>query len=270
MWDVIEPTEMTEGPSLYDGRVLVAVVPTARDWERIRDEGWYRIPLARAPERLGADYLAFYHTKSGGALRWTISHYAAVRGFRLARRRELVPDEPNHPRADDLYYRIELGPLQSLPRPIPSQKLRRVTFIATTLGRLLSAGEINELWEREAARDRLWRALLAREVPAERDYVLEGNTTRRVVDLAVPCVRGVVAVDCEGDAEARALREERPSWAGGSGQGCVLLRLGIDEINTALDGCVERVLAAINACGGPEGSEHLDGQLINDVLPEGG
>jgi hypothetical protein len=270
MWDVIEPTERTDGPSLYDGRVLVAVVPTSRDWERIRQEGWYRIPLSRAPRRLGAEYLAFYHTKSGGALRWTISHYAMVRGFRLARRRELVPDEPDHPHADDLYYRVELGPLESLPHPIPSRKLRRVTFIATTLGRLLSAGEINELWEREAARDRLWRALQAREIPAERDYVLEEGRTRRIVDLAVRCARGIVAVDCEGATEDQIVREERSSWDHGSGDNLVLLRLGIDEIMTALEGCVERVRASISACGGLPGSENLDGQFVQDVLPEGG
>lgn len=256
------------GPSLYDGRVLVAVVPTAGDWERIRREGWYRIPLARAPRRLGADYLAFYHTKGGGALRWTISYYATVRGFRLARRRELVPDEPDHPRADDLYYRIELGPLERLPHPIPSRKLRRVTFIATTLGRLLSAGEINELWEREAAGDRLWRALRAREVPAERDYVIDEGATRRIVDLAVRCAQGVVVIACERGTEERVVREGRPGWD--HGRDGILLHLDIDAINTALEACVERVLAAVAACGGPARSEDLDGQFVHDVLPEGG
>lgn len=266
MWDVIEPTEGTDGPSLYDGRVLVAVVPTARDWERIRQEGWYRIPLARAPRRLGAEYLAFYHTKGGGELRWTISHYAAVRGFRLVRRRELVPDEPDHPRADDLYYRVELGALEPLPRPIPSIKLRRVTFIATTLRRLLSAHEINDLWEREAARDRLWRALQAREVPAERDYVVEDGALRRIVDLAVRCQRGTIVIDCEAAAEEGTLREEGPSW----GCGWVSLHFRVDAINAALQDCVERVLASIAACGGLVSPENLDGRSLRDAVPEGG
>ena len=265
MWDVIEPTERADGPSLYDGRVLVAVVPTARDWERIRQEGWYRIPLARAPRRLGAEYLAFYHTKDGGDLRWTISHYAAVRGFRLARRRELVPEEPDHPRADDLYYRVDLGPLDPLPHPIPSRKLRRVTFIATTLRRLMSAREINDLWEREAARDRLWRALQAHEVPAERDYVVEDGASRRIVDLAVRCLRGTVAVDCEGSVEEPTVREEGPAW----GRGWLFLHLGVDAISTALEECVERVLASIAACGGLASLENLDGQFPRDVLPDG-
>jgi len=163
MWDAIEPTEATDGPSLYDGRVLVAVVPTARDWERIREEGWYRIPLARAPRRMGADYLAFYHTKSGGALRWTVSHYAPVRGYRLMRRRELVPDEPDHPRAQEEYYRLQLGPLQRLPEPIPAGRWRRVTFLYSTGARLAAARSLRDLVVRgDEERQTLWRALRER------------------------------------------------------------------------------------------------------------
>jgi hypothetical protein len=61
-------------------------------------------------------------------------------------RRQLLPDEADHPRANDCYYKLELGPLERLPRPIPSHRLRRITFIATTLDRLLNAQEINDLW----------------------------------------------------------------------------------------------------------------------------
>lgn len=146
------------GPEPADERVLVAVVPRAKDWELIRTAHWYRLPVERAPRRLGAAYLAFYHTQACGALRWSIRYYAAIRGYRLARRRDLLPDEPDHPHADQLYYRIELGPLQTLPRPIPSRKLRRITFIHTTLARLLAAQEVNDLWRREPPQAALARA----------------------------------------------------------------------------------------------------------------
>ena len=53
-------------------------------------------------------------------------------------RAELLPDEPDHPRAGDSYYKIEIGPLQPLPRPVPSRALRRIAFIPTTLSRLLA------------------------------------------------------------------------------------------------------------------------------------
>lgn len=142
-----------------DERVLVVVVTRWRDWELICTEHWYRIPVARAPKRLGADYLAFYHTKNFGELRWSIAYYAPVLAYRLVRRSELFPDEAGHPRANQLYYKVELGPLMALPRPIPSLRLRRITFIPTTLLRLLTAQEVRDLWPRERASEQFRRIL---------------------------------------------------------------------------------------------------------------
>lgn len=150
-------------------RVLVVVVPKLRDWELVLNEHWYRIPVEHAPSRLSANYLAFYHTRNSG-VRWTIGHYAAVTGYHLLKRRELLPGEAKHPRAEHLYYKIELGPLQALPKPIPSLKLRRITFIPTTLNRLLQAKEISDLWERDSQRDRLERVLSLREWLMFRNY----------------------------------------------------------------------------------------------------
>ena len=117
--------------------VLVVVVNDPSDLARARDQGWYRIPLARAPQRVAADYLAFYQTGAFPPdLRWTIRWLAPVQGYRIAARRDLIPDEPDHARADERYYRIQLGALAPLPHPIPSRRLRRITFIPTTLARL--------------------------------------------------------------------------------------------------------------------------------------
>ena len=142
-----------------DPSVLVGIVPSLSDWDIICREHWYRIPLATAPSRLGAEYLAFYHPKVFPELCWTISYYAPVVGYDIVKRRELLPQEGQHPHAEALYYKISLGPLRSLPRPIPSKKLRRVTFIPTTLPRLLSAREINDLWLPREPRQALWRDL---------------------------------------------------------------------------------------------------------------
>jgi hypothetical protein len=146
-----------------DERVLVAVMNAPRDWERVCVEHWYRIPVARAPKRLGAEYLAFYHTRRFPALRWTITYYAPIQRFHLAQRRELLPDEPDHPRANALYYKLELGELMPVPHPIPSDRLRRVSFIMTTLPRLLGASEVNDLWEKETAHARLGHVRSAHE-----------------------------------------------------------------------------------------------------------
>jgi hypothetical protein len=168
MWDDLAPT-FNHNNTPHEERVLVVVVPQPRDWEIVLNEHWYRIPVEHAPSRLSANYLAFYHTRKSSTP-WTIGHYAAVTGYRLVKRRELLPAEINHPRTEHLYFKIELGALQTLVKPIASRKLRRVTFIATTLDRLLQAEEIGDLWERDSQRDRLQRVMSLREWFLFRNY----------------------------------------------------------------------------------------------------
>lgn len=146
-------------------RVLVAVITHPRDFQLARDKGWYRIPLARAPEQLAADYLAFYQTKAFAAERWSVRYYAPIVRYTIATRRELLPDERAHPRASERYYRLELGPLERLPFPIPAARVRRVTFIATTFGQLRRARDVRDLWhpleDADLPDDTLWGAGLA-------------------------------------------------------------------------------------------------------------
>lgn len=128
-----------------DARVLVCLINTPRDLEIARWDHWYRIPVKRAPSDYLADYLAFYLTEKFGDERWAIHEYAGVRGHELVRRADLFPEQPNHTRANDVYYKMQLGPLQRLPRPIPSLKWRRISFIQTTGDRLINALEVSEL-----------------------------------------------------------------------------------------------------------------------------
>ncbi len=128
-----------------DTPVLVAVITRPADLARAA-EGWYRLPVAHAPPRLGCEALAFYQTGAFGAEGHAVRVWAAVQRVSLARRRELLPDEAGHPRADALYVRFELGPLTPLARPVPARRLRRVTFIATTWARLVAAQDVADLW----------------------------------------------------------------------------------------------------------------------------
>jgi hypothetical protein len=145
-------------------RVLVVVMKDPRDLEIARAQGWYRIPVKRAPRRVGADYLAFYMTGAFPAEdRHQVIFYAPIRAYRLATRAQLLPTEADHPRAQDLYFRVEIGPLQRLEPPIVSRKLRRVTFIPTRLDRLLSAREIVDLWDKGRHLDELQAAIQAEE-----------------------------------------------------------------------------------------------------------
>jgi len=129
-----------------NARVLVAVITRPKDLAAARDEGWYRVPLSRAPRALHAEYLAFYQTAAFGDERWAVRYLAEVRAVSVATRLALLPGEPRHPRASERYYRFALGPLRVLPTPLLSRRLRRLSFIPTTYGQLLRARDVAELW----------------------------------------------------------------------------------------------------------------------------
>lgn len=128
-----------------EDRVLVATIPSRRDFNVLQQEGWYRIPQKTAPKGLYAEYVAFYFGQAFGAQKWAIHYYGQRLGHELVRRRELLPDEPEHPRADEIYYKVMIGNLTQLARPILSLRWRRVTFIHTTGDRFLTAVELNDL-----------------------------------------------------------------------------------------------------------------------------
>jgi len=166
-------------------RVLVVLLNNRADWRRVQEEKWYRIPVKRAPERVAADYLAFYRAKALAPAAFGVYHYAPVLRYRLRRRRDLLPEEADHPRADDWYYQIFLGECRTLPRPIPSRRLRRVTFIPTTLEKLLTAREINDLWLSDGRQESLWRLLQREGYDVERFYRINERENRYLADFVL-------------------------------------------------------------------------------------
>ena len=130
---------------LPEDLVLVAVMTDPRDLEIARVLGWYRIPVVSAPKTLRVDWIAFYLTSAFGKEKWSIRYLANVRGHELVRRRELLRDEPEHLRADEPYFKIQLGPLLQLPKPIPSRRWRRFSFLYTNGEQLERAHEIKDL-----------------------------------------------------------------------------------------------------------------------------
>lgn len=160
-------------PAPYLHPALVVIVNNRRDWQRVVEEGWYRIPLSRAPHPIAADYLAFYHTRNVGGACWSVSFYAPVLRCRIVSRRELLPDEPLHPRADERYYRIELGEVRALAQPIRSRALRRITFIPTTLERLYVAEDVADLWLTQDEAALLWLYFRDAALKATRRLALE-------------------------------------------------------------------------------------------------
>jgi hypothetical protein len=149
--------------------ILVAVINQPRDMEIARLLGWYRIPLRTAPKVIAVDHLAFYQTGALGGGKGKIQYTAPVRGHELTTRAELLRDESDHPRAREEYYKIQLGPLECLPHPIPAGKWHRVTFLYTTGDYLYHAKDLNELVVQSEERKTLWQALRDRANQAQ-DY----------------------------------------------------------------------------------------------------
>ena len=231
--------------------VLVVVLNNNEDLRRAASEGWYRIPQRRAPRRIGADYVAFYQT---GAFRRSASNgapevesavqaitwYAATRRYQLLTRRMILPTEPDHPRADDYYYRIELGPLQRLAQPVPAASYHRVTFIHTTLETLLGAPDVVALFRKDDPFDILWDALRAHQLRPLKNRLVADQP----MDIALRARGGYVGVRC---GEGSSTRESRPlalpeRWE--------VLNFSTAQIENDLDGCLRRVGAALLGLGG--------------------
>jgi hypothetical protein len=142
--------------------VLVAVVKNPHDLEITRLLGWYRIPLRSAPRVIAVDYLAFYLTGAFDSEKWSIRYIAPVLGHELTTRLELLRDEPDHPHAQQEYYKIQLGPLERLNTPILAERWRRITFFYTTGEYLLQARTVIDLIIHSDERQTLWRTLRER------------------------------------------------------------------------------------------------------------
>lgn len=142
--------------------VLVCLMPAPRDMEIARLLGWYRIPLRTAPKVVAVDYLAFYQPGSFAERGGQIEFVASVRGNELATRAELLKDEADHPRAKEEYFKVQIGPLERLSRPIVAEKWRRLTFLYTTGEYLLKAQTLNDLVVQSDERALLWNSLRER------------------------------------------------------------------------------------------------------------
>ena len=148
--------------------ILVAVMPSPRDFHIARVLGWYRIPFKFAPKIVYVDYLAFYQPSAfGKGKEHRISFIAPVRGVELTTRQDLFRDEPSHPRATEEYYKIQIGTLIQLKNPILANKWKRITFLYTTGEYLRRAQDIKDLVIRDEERKMVWRTIRERQMKFE-------------------------------------------------------------------------------------------------------
>lgn len=178
-------------PLTITSLVLVAVMNNPRDLEIARVLGWYRIPLRFAPKVIAVDYLAFYQTAAFGEDKWRIQHIAPVTGHELTTRVDLFKDEPDHPRARDEYFKIQLGPIEQLAQPILAKKWRRITFFYTTGEYMLQAETINDLVVHSEQRQTLWQALRER----GEKFSLDSSSTLPELDISQETLALILGLD---------------------------------------------------------------------------
>lgn len=188
--------------SKASNNTLVALVPSRRDWDLIRTQGWYRIPVRFAPPMVKEgtiEYIAFYFPSVFAEEKQSIRWYAPVGSLVVRKRSELLPGEPHHKHAHWEYYVVGCKDLRHLPHVIPSRKARRLLFISTTIEKLLTAPEINYLFNDSPLEDMLWLELLQAGIPSERQYEVTVGQGRYKLDFAVFCKDRNLAIECDGD-----------------------------------------------------------------------
>jgi len=161
---------------------------------------------------------------------------ARVRGHELVIRRDLLPDEPDHPRADQRYYKLQPWQARRAAAPHPQSRLRPITFVLTNGKRLTEAWEINDHFLGPREHDLLWRALKEARLQAERHYIIHEENAVYRVDFAVICREGTSGVIC-----GEPPRTARPH----------LLYFTPAQIDAAPRKCVEAIRAAASNLGGP-------------------
>ncbi len=240
---------------------LVGIINRKKDWEILKEQGWYRIPVKNAPDNLfQMRYIAFYQTRVFGAEKWAVNYYARVKDIKIVRRIELLPDEPKHPRAQGWYYRINICELQRLPNSIPSRRWRRIVFIPTTLEKLLTAREINELYHTSPIEEKLYLALERTGLAPERQFYVRDESGGYFLDLAIFCDQGKIAVECDG-ASYHSGRKKAEQDRHRDNQLTALdwrvLRFSGKEIRQNVQECLRMVKRVVEKLGGVEPFDNL-------------
>ncbi|MEI7845620.1 MAG: DUF559 domain-containing protein [Chloroflexota bacterium] len=240
------------------GEVLVALVNKKLDFAILLEQLWYRIPVSSVEkwikERWSPKWLAFYQTKAFGAEQHAINYFAEVLEIREVSLWQLFPDEPHDEKGNSRYYQIFLKSVQTLPQPIYSRRYRRIIFIPTTWEKIVSASEINDLYDESSLEDKLWAEFKRHNIPAERQEFVVARKNNYALDFAVYCAKGNINLETDGDfwhanpekAEQDNLRDHDLSTAGWK-----ILRFSENQIQEqAANYCVETISENINKLGG--------------------
>jgi len=185
------------------GELLAAIINNLPDFAIARDKHWYHIPVSSVEKWLSnrwpPQWLAFYQTKVFDQEAYSINYYAEIINVKRVYRWQLFPDRPSDNKSNRRYYQLFLQPLQRLPKPILSRRLRRIVFIPTTWEKFVKAVEINDLYDESPLEDFLWAEFKRLQISAERQEFIEVEKHNYFLDFAIYCATGKIDVETDGD-----------------------------------------------------------------------
>jgi hypothetical protein len=181
-----------------EDRVLIGVINRKRDLTYVRDEHWYRIPRDRMARGVHVEYIAFFLSGIFGERGGSIGYYAERKGTELLYRRDLLPNEPNHKRADAVYYKVGLSELVDKTPPIVNPTHRPISFIYTTWDRFVHARQISDLYSpNDYFVDRVYHALRDHGIRPDRYWDAEQRETGFPAHVRILCENGTVIASPE-------------------------------------------------------------------------
>lgn len=232
--------------------VLVGVLKNKSDREILFREKWYRIPVIYAPKRQ-FNYLAFYQPISFSQEGKQIQYFARVLDYQIIKRRDLLPSEISHSRAEDYYFRVRLGKIKKLIRPIRNIIPRRISFGFTTLDHLLESKDILQLYNVPPTEEIIEKILKQVKIKAVSQYYLTINKKRFCLDFAIFCQKGKIAIECDNKkAHAGSTQQKRDKEKDNflRNHGWKVIRLKENAILSNSENCLLRIQRTIQKLGG--------------------
>lgn len=244
--------------------ILVAIMNNPKDFLIAKEQGWYRIPYGKETTPLivrdnTVKTIAFYHTSKFKKYKFTIQFMAEVQGISMVTRQELFPDElASSTKINNSYYKLELGSLLPLARPIISKRHRRVLFIPTTQTKFettqqLQLPEINYLFNDSPLEDLLYQKMLEHKIVAERQFYVHKKGQRWILDFAIHCKEKDINVECDGFKYHYATMEQKEydniRNNDLNSEGWHVLRYNEKQLSYQIDATIKEIKKTIKKCG---------------------
>ncbi|MBI5138640.1 MAG: DUF559 domain-containing protein [Candidatus Vogelbacteria bacterium] len=233
--------------------VLVAVLKDERDFNLLFCEYWYRIPQIYLPKRKFT-HIAFYQPAIFGKDGKCVRFYGRIADKEMRTRLELLPNEPNHPRANDSYCKFTFEKIVELRHSVRNIIPRRVSFGFTDIASLRRANDILELYHVPKTEQIVADTLKSRGIPVRTELtVIDPKSKRRVrVDLAIECTNGDIAIECDNDKAHKGKLQQKRDGAKDmllDQLGWHVMRLKEHDILNGLESVITQIQTKVHSLG---------------------